>query len=328
MREDGPRDATKILAEMGMPDGYLNEEWTSLPKTNVPVTLGLVMKQSLFPEEYEEFEKMDTDNALEKASSMKTLHLEWLGIAEIENLDAFEKVEVLYLQFNRISRLEGLESMLNLQFIALQNNMITVIENLKHLRALEFLDLSRNMIEDFDEEELPVTINELRMRMNPCAKRPNYKIRLVAHLPELDKLDDVDLSGTGGQSTDASGANMFTSNQVQLAAGETGLSAYWRRDEMRNGLASDIANEIQAFSVEALTDSDGFSHRLDGALRRSRERREFSQASTTLTEEQFDKMQRFKAKIKQQQASDIMKGLQAGTVIDIDNKQAMAGSSA
>merc|ERR1711879_184755 len=115
-----------------------------------------------------EFEAMDADAALEKARTLKQIRLEFLGIAEIENLDAFDEAEVLYMQHNRIPRIEGLESMLRLQFLALHGNQISVVENLRHLRELVFLDLSKNKIEDFDLRELPASIRILRMHGNPC----------------------------------------------------------------------------------------------------------------------------------------------------------------
>jgi len=245
----------------------------------------------------------------------KTVHLEWQGIAEMENLDVFEQAEVLYMQYNRIARIEGLESMIRLQFLALQNNFISAVENLKHLRELEFLDLSRNKIQDFNERELPITINMLRMRGNPCAEKSDYKQRLVAHLTELTHLDELELSAGIDQSASISTAAL---DRVELAAGETGLSAYWRKDELRSGLASNTSSEIQAYAVEALADCDGFSGRVDGALERSRGRQQETEvsASTSLNEKQLEDVRRLKAKLLEKQEK---------LVVDLDNKQTRTG---
>jgi len=101
---------------------------------------------------------------------------------------------------------------------------------------------------------------------------------------------------------------------VELTAGETGLSAYWRRDELRDGLVSKSLSEIDAYAIESLSDCDGFSCRTDGAVERSRIRRQSaaSRNDSSLSDTQLADMQRLKAKLEQQRSLD---------VIDLDNKK-------
>lgn len=238
------------------------------------VSLKLVMESSLTKSELDEYNDLPTEGALERARTLKTLHLEWQNIGEIAMLEPFEMADVLYMQYNRIERIEGLECLPNLQFLALQHNRIVKVENLTCLTVLECLDLSKNQIETLEENELPETINMLNLKENPCTVVPGYSERLSARLPDLGYLDGEEINSfaaTTGGSTGA--ATDFNTASPELLAGEKGLSAYWRKDELQSAGEADIADRIEAYSIEALADVDGFSRQVEDASERSKVRR-------------------------------------------------------
>ena len=85
MAEDGhPCPPTRSPAE-----DLADEEWTGPSMPPAKVTLGLVMEHSLLPKEHEEFEQMDAEAALEKATTLTKLHLEWLGISAFRLISEF-----------------------------------------------------------------------------------------------------------------------------------------------------------------------------------------------------------------------------------------------
>lgn len=245
------------------------------------INLQLVMKASLTKEELGDYDKLSFEEVLEKAQGLKTLHLEWQNIAEIASLEPFEATEVLYLQYNRIEHIEGLDFMPKLQFLALQHNQIKAVENLLQLRELEFLDLSGNQIVELDAKELPRSINILNLKGNPCTKHLDYREKLLARLPELLYLDgdalEADTSASGLPSLGLDGGQ----EELELTAGEKGLGAYYRREELQEGLRSSTADQIQAYSTEVLADVDGFSGCVDSAVKRSEGRRRNLQEQLT-----------------------------------------------
>ena len=123
---------------------------------------------------------------------VKTLHLEWQGITEIDNLEVFEELESLNMQHNKIKRIEKLENNASLQFLSLYYNNVKVVENLSHLNMLYFLDLSNNSIRSFDPKEFPKSLLILKMQGNPCTtEMPDYRKSLVTALPLLEELDRI-----------------------------------------------------------------------------------------------------------------------------------------
>mmetsp|Transcript_66747 Transcript_66747/g.156458 ORF Transcript_66747/g.156458 Transcript_66747/m.156458 type:complete len:267 (-) Transcript_66747:32-832(-) len=240
--------------------------WDGKPPKQL--TLRLIMELSLTPGELGAYDKMSEEEALERVRVLKSLHLQWQGFAEICGLEPFESAEVLYLQANRIERIENLECMPRLQFLALQCNRIAVVENLLCLPDLEFLDLSRNEIAKLDVKQLPKKINMLNFRGNTCVEAPDYLPSLLAHLPDLSRLDGEDLDGA---------ANPEPEKKIEiepLPSSSSALASYWMRKNLHDGVAADIKDCIDAYSVEALENSQDFSHKVQEATARSRARQQ------------------------------------------------------
>lgn len=241
------------------------------------VSLQLVMERSLTAAEFVDYGKWDAEELLDRARALKTLHLEWQGIGEIAMLDAFEAAEVLYFQYNRIERIEGLDCLPKLQFLALQGNRIEKVENLLCLPALECLDLSRNQIDVLDERELPETLNMLNLAENPCSTLAGYRDRMLRRLPSLVYLDGVELAmerGAADTEDLMARADAAERQEAVFAPSSRGLSAYYKKHELQSDMNASIAEQIDAYSVEALADCTTFTERTAEAAARSRQRRE------------------------------------------------------
>ncbi|CAJ1373830.1 unnamed protein product [Effrenium voratum] len=236
--------------------------WEGKPEKMI--TLRLVMEKSLTQAELTEYDALEEDAALERVRRLKSIHLHWLGLSEINGLEPFEQAEVLYLQANRLRRIENLDWLPRLQFLALQCNRIAVVENLTELRQLQFLDLSRNQIADFDARELPRSIDTLNLLGNACVAVEGYREKLVAHLPNLAQLDDDAVA-------DSPSHEVVTEPLEGPAPG--GLGAYWMRKDLHAGVTADMKDLIEAYSIEALSTSE-FSQKVADATARSRARRE------------------------------------------------------
>jgi hypothetical protein len=275
MASEGSRPGSSQGAD-GYPAPAEVPEPLPLPKPN-KISLQLALKNSFTKAELGDYDQLSAEEVYEKALQLKTLHLEWQHIAEMANLEPFENVEVLYMQYNRIERIEGLDFMPKLQFLALQHNRIEFLENLRHLSELEFLDLSGNLISDLDVAELPRKLGILNLLENPCTAEQGYKERILAKLPDLAYLDKVQLvdDGDHGAAGGSSGSALAgcLADEQQLSAGEKGLGAYYRKDELQTGLAANIKDQIEAYGTESLADADGFSRRIDSAVKRSEDRR-------------------------------------------------------
>jgi len=235
------------------------------------ISLKLVMEKSLTPEEYAEYDVLSADEAYDQACSLRTLHLEWLDIGVIENLEPFMAMEVLYLQYNRIEHIQGLDCCPKLEFLALQNNRIRVINNLSHLNELAFLDLSHNLIHEFDEGELPKSISILNLSGNECAEKSDYISRLMSYLPDLFHLDGQDMGGISVQPLGS--MRGFGNASLETIDADDDHSSYWQREKLQSGVAATVKEEIDAYNSESLADLNSFGKLVDGAIARSAERR-------------------------------------------------------
>jgi hypothetical protein len=48
---------------------------------------------------------LSQEEKIEMVLELKSIHLEWLNIKKIENLEVFEKLTILYLQHNKIKKI-------------------------------------------------------------------------------------------------------------------------------------------------------------------------------------------------------------------------------
>lgn len=85
----------------------------------------------------------------------------------------------------------------NAETIALPINKITTLAPFSTCRSLRNLLLRQNMISDFSEIDYLQGLDRLTnlsLSDNPIARDPNYRQIVIQKLPQLQKLDDLDVS--------------------------------------------------------------------------------------------------------------------------------------
>ncbi|XP_028843460.1 dynein regulatory complex subunit 3 [Denticeps clupeoides] len=125
-------------------------------------------------------------------TSLTKLSLSGNVIEKIEGLDSLVGLKWLDLSFNNIKAIEGVDTLVNLQDLSLHNNHISVIENLDTLQNMQFLSMGNNFLSQFSNVMYLRRCNSLyglNLAGNPLCNEENYKIFVVAHLPNLVYLD-------------------------------------------------------------------------------------------------------------------------------------------
>jgi Leucine-rich repeat (LRR) protein len=90
-----------------------------------------------------------------------------------------------------------LEEMPNIEVLSLVLNKISTLKHFARCSKLRELYLRRNLISDLNElryiEHLP-NLKTLWLVDNPCTAEKNYRLKVIARLKHLEKLDDKDVS--------------------------------------------------------------------------------------------------------------------------------------
>lgn len=125
----------------------------------------------------------------------RELTLRGLNIPAIENLgvtaDGFDCID---LSDNDIPKLENLPALARLKMLLLSNNRITRVapEVGKNLPGVDTLVLTNNKISNLAELDHLASFASLRtlsLLENPVTRRPQYRLYVIHHLPELRILD-------------------------------------------------------------------------------------------------------------------------------------------
>ena len=108
-------------------------------------------------------------------SNMTCLSIHEKNLNDISLLSKFPTLEIVSLFRNNISDLAAFKTLKNIKFLNLRDNKISdfsQLESLKNCKQLESLSL----------------------KDNPISKEPNYLQKIKEILPQLKKLDDIELN--------------------------------------------------------------------------------------------------------------------------------------
>ncbi|CAF0938026.1 unnamed protein product [Adineta steineri] len=133
-------------------------------------------------------------------TTLEEVSLHQQDIEKIEYLDKWcRELRILYLQSNLISKIENVSRLKKLEYINLALNNIEYIENLSGCESLNKLDLTLNFIGTLScVENLRDNMHlaDLYLTGNPCADHEGYRDYVIATLPQLQKLDGVEITKT------------------------------------------------------------------------------------------------------------------------------------
>lgn len=132
--------------------------------------------------------------------SLEEISLHQSDIEKIEHIDKWcRDLKILYLQSNLIDRIENVSKLKQLEYLNLALNNIQKVENLEKCENLNKLDLTVNFIAELTSiESLRCNefLHEMYMTGNPAAKFEHYRDFVVGTLPQLQRLDGIDITNT------------------------------------------------------------------------------------------------------------------------------------
>lgn len=111
--------------------------------------------------------------------------------------ESADDVTRLKLWFKSVEDIECLAKFKNLRIVSLTDNKISKLKAFENCTKLQELYLRKNRISDWRELEYLRGLKELRVLWiseNAIAETPNYRMAIISILPQLYKLDDVNVS--------------------------------------------------------------------------------------------------------------------------------------
>ena len=113
-------------------------------------------------------------------------------------MQSLPNLVTLILSFNEIEEIEGLLSNSKLQKLDLNHNFVKQIKSMQSQTELVYLDLRHNWVEDFNQLDHLVdnctNLEELGFKCNPASTKSHYRASIFKKLPNLKKLDGLQLS--------------------------------------------------------------------------------------------------------------------------------------
>ncbi|KAK7128770.1 hypothetical protein R3I94_017117 [Phoxinus phoxinus] len=100
----------------------------------------------------------------------------------------------LYLAQNNLKRLEGLEKLEHLKTLHLRDNQLETLDGLSpNMKCLQYLNVRGNLISSMralrNLVSVGQTLKALVLLENPLAKTDDYRMYVISHLSQLEKLD-------------------------------------------------------------------------------------------------------------------------------------------
>ncbi len=125
-----------------------------------------------------------------------------------------KNIRVLNLRGNKISDISILSELTALENISLNANQIkdiSVFKKLKNIREIYLKDNQINDLTQFENLKNCKKLEKLAIKDNPITTIPNYIQKIVEILPQLKKLDDLDLKQFKFNNNNSNNNNNFNS---------------------------------------------------------------------------------------------------------------------
>ncbi len=125
---------------------------------------------------------IDDIKGLEKMRNLEGLYLYANQIKEIKGLSSLENLRVLLLHYNQITEIKGLENLKKLEVLNILGNEIVHIRGLENLTNLKILNLSENLITEIQGLSNLRNLEQLYLNKNRITQidglKKLYKLRL------------------------------------------------------------------------------------------------------------------------------------------------------
>lgn len=111
----------------------------------------------------------------------------------------FANVEVVWLNGNRLSRIDNLEENFRIKEVYAQDNMLVSLAGLRTFKFLKVLLASNNQLRNLEKQltllRKFVFLQKLDLFSNPVAEEPDYRLRLIYNIPQVETLDRSAVKG-------------------------------------------------------------------------------------------------------------------------------------
>uniref|UniRef100_A0A667WW00 Leucine-rich repeat-containing protein 23 n=1 Tax=Myripristis murdjan TaxID=586833 RepID=A0A667WW00_9TELE len=192
-------DSNAVACFKGQPLGQLTYlQWLSVAMNQLKDLEGLVGPA---------LESLNViGNSIQRVNGLQYRHLTNLVTLELRGnrLDTTDGIYLpnlrqLFLADNGIKRLEGLDRLECLDTLHLRDNQLETLDGISpNMKCLKYLNVRGNMI--LSQNALQVlgclsnTLRTLVLAENPLAETENYRLLVLAHLPQLERLDKDPIS--------------------------------------------------------------------------------------------------------------------------------------
>lgn len=110
-----------------------------------------------------------------------------------EHFKVFDSLEVVWFNGNRLSRLDHLESNFRIREVYVQDNRLVSLAGIKNLKFLQVLMASNNQLRNLDKQlallERFNFLQKLDLFDNPVAVEPDYRLRVIHQVKQVQQLD-------------------------------------------------------------------------------------------------------------------------------------------
>lgn len=129
-----------------------------------------------------------------QAKETTELHLADRKATVLVHFNHFPNLQILWINRNHLTSLRGLEKNFRIKHLFCQQNKIKsiegIFENLKHIETLIIYDNELRDLDKIMKSLKPLTsMKTLQLFDNPAAHEPNYKMRVLNDLPNLEIFD-------------------------------------------------------------------------------------------------------------------------------------------
>jgi Leucine-rich repeat (LRR) protein len=108
-----------------------------------------------------------------------------------------ESIKNLNLWGNDLDDISIVKQMNLLEVLSLSVNHISTLKDVQHCYSLKELYLRKNLISNINEVRYLCNLNKLRtlwLGENPIADYPKYRQIVICLLPQITKLDNIDIA--------------------------------------------------------------------------------------------------------------------------------------
>merc|ERR1719401_3327474 len=128
------------------------------------------------------------------ASECTEVHLAKQGATSLSpNFNHFDNLEVVWFNGNLLSRIENLEDNFRIREVYVQDNRLVSLSGIRPFKFLRVLMASNNQLRNLEKQLAVLTrfafLKKLDLFDNPIAEEPDYRLRIIYHVPQVEVLD-------------------------------------------------------------------------------------------------------------------------------------------